>query len=454
MNEIQYKDIFKNPKTIPALKGKSAQARERMLGNANLMQIMQRSAVLINQLMQDEAPYKEQLEQLAVRMVKKMYPVIDEFGIEIEATLGAGNLPPMEPEEPELQMPQPQIPSTDIMNDEIAKRRLINAITQGASIRGALDKPFIEFINAAPDNLLDSYSETLAGIDNSVDKYGETLKKVFGVFHDEQALAMFMAMMAGGNGGGGGEQKGGESEAEFDDDGSIKIRATGLIFPFLIHEIIKGLYEIASIQGFTKSKEVNAATAAAADRLEYEPEDFAVGTHVEEVLSTLYDDVKKKTRTPLVAFEVFLTNLYREDDAAAFVSFIENILNDELTSSQIEWAKDHMYPSSTPLDNNDDDDDDDGGDLVRMSESKQPYRDLEVTDAYIIREFSKNVNPIELKWHRDREDRLVEIIGKTDWKLQLDNQLPTSLNESIFIPAGEWHRLVKGNDKLVLKIYK
>jgi len=71
MNEIQYKDIFRDPETIQNLKGKSAQARERMLGNDNLMRIMQRSAVLINQLMQDEAPYKEQLEQLAVRMVKK-----------------------------------------------------------------------------------------------------------------------------------------------------------------------------------------------------------------------------------------------------------------------------------------------------------------------------------------------------------------------------------------------
>jgi hypothetical protein len=445
MNEIQYKDIFQDPGTIQNLKGKSAQARERMLGNDNLMQIMQRSAVLINQLMQDEAPYKEQLEQLAVRMVKKMYPVIDEFGIEIEATLGMGNLPPKDEdeneEEPNINLPQADIPQVDIMNDEVAKRRLINAITQGASIRGALDKPFIEFINAAPDNLLDSYSETLAGLDNSVDKYGETLKKVFGVFHDEQALAMFMAMMAGGNGGGGGEQKGGESEAEFDDDGSIKIRATGLIFPFLVHEIIKGLYEIASIQGFTKSKEVNAATAAAADRLEYEPEDFAVGTHIQESLEELYNNARVFNK---VAFEVFLTNLYREDDAAAFVAFIENLINNRLTAAQQQWAEDHMEPMA----------EEDDEDMEGMFESKQPYRDLEVTDAYIIREFSKNVNPIELKWHRDREDRLVEIVGKTDWKLQLDNQLPTSLNESIFIPAGEWHRLVKGNGKLTLKIYK
>jgi hypothetical protein len=445
MNEIQNKEILQDPGTIQNLKGKSAQARERMLGNDNLMQIMQRSAVLINQLMQDEAPYKEQLEQLAVRMVKKMYPVIDEFGIEIEATLGMGNLPPKDEdeneEEPNINLPQADIPQVDIMNDEVAKRRLINAITQGASIRGALDKPFIEFINAAPDNLLDSYSETLAGLDNSVDKYGETLKKVFGVFHDEQALAMFMAMMAGGNGGGGGEQKGGESEAEFDDDGSIKIRATGLIFPFLVHEIIKGLYEIASIQGFTKSKEVNAATAAAADRLEYEPEDFAVGTHIQESLEELYNNARVFNK---VAFEVFLTNLYREDDAAAFVAFIENLINNRLTAAQQQWAEDHMEPMA----------EEDDEDMEGMFESKQPYRDLKVTNTYIIREFSKNVNPIELKWHRDREDRLVEIIGKTDWKLQLDNQLPTSLNESIFIPAGEWHRLVKGNGKLTLKIYK
>jgi hypothetical protein len=89
-----------------------------------------------------------------------------------------------------------------------------------------------------------------------------------------------------------------------------------------------------------------------------------------------------------------------------------------------------------------------------MPESTRPYRDLEVTNEYIVREFNKNINPIELKWHRDREDRIVEIIGKTDWKIQLENQLPTSLNESIFIPKGEWHRLVKGNNKLVLKIYK
>ena len=83
-----------------------------------------------------------------------------------------------------------------------------------------------------------------------------------------------------------------------------------------------------------------------------------------------------------------------------------------------------------------------------------PYTDIEVTDTYIIREFNENIDPIELLWHRDDEDRTVEILGETDWKLQLDNELPTSLNESIFIERHQWHRVIKGDGNLRLKIYK
>ena len=83
-----------------------------------------------------------------------------------------------------------------------------------------------------------------------------------------------------------------------------------------------------------------------------------------------------------------------------------------------------------------------------------PYTDIEVTDKYIIREFNENIDPIELMWHRDDEDRTVEVIGETDWKLQLEIQLPTSINQPIFIPRHEWHRAIKGTGNLKLKIYK
>jgi len=85
----------------------------------------------------------------------------------------------------------------------------------------------------------------------------------------------------------------------------------------------------------------------------------------------------------------------------------------------------------------------------------KPYNDIEITDKYIIREFNENIDPIELMWHRDREDRIVEIIEGIDWKIQLEDQLPITLtNSPIFIPKYEWHRVIKGTGNLKLKIHK
>ena len=83
-----------------------------------------------------------------------------------------------------------------------------------------------------------------------------------------------------------------------------------------------------------------------------------------------------------------------------------------------------------------------------------PYTDIEVTDTYIVREFNENIDPIELMWHRDNEDRTLEIVGETNWRIQLDNKLPILLENHIFIPKHEWHRVIKGTGTLKLKIHK
>lgn len=84
----------------------------------------------------------------------------------------------------------------------------------------------------------------------------------------------------------------------------------------------------------------------------------------------------------------------------------------------------------------------------------KPYIDHEVTDNWIIREFTENIDPIELMWHRDDEYRVVESLGKTDWMIQLDNQLPINITEQIEIPRHAWHRLIKGSGNLTVKIHK
>ena len=87
----------------------------------------------------------------------------------------------------------------------------------------------------------------------------------------------------------------------------------------------------------------------------------------------------------------------------------------------------------------------------------RPYKDIEVTNSYVIREFDENIDPIELLWHRDDEDRIVEVLEAGEgWQIQLDNDLPWELepNMSICILRHEWHRVWKGKGTLKLKIHK
>lgn len=82
-----------------------------------------------------------------------------------------------------------------------------------------------------------------------------------------------------------------------------------------------------------------------------------------------------------------------------------------------------------------------------------PYKDT-LIDNELVREFDESIDPIELMWHRDNEDRLISPINKTDWKFQLENNLPIDIKEEIFIPRGVWHRIIKGTGSVKVKIIK
>ncbi len=71
-----------------------------------------------------------------------------------------------------------------------------------------------------------------------------------------------------------------------------------------------------------------------------------------------------------------------------------------------------------------------------------------------LRTFSPNVDDGELKWHRDREDRLVEVLEGEDWYLQMDDEFPKKLvvGEKYYIPEGVYHRVIKGNQELKVLI--
>jgi hypothetical protein len=82
-----------------------------------------------------------------------------------------------------------------------------------------------------------------------------------------------------------------------------------------------------------------------------------------------------------------------------------------------------------------------------------PYSDKQ-SDGSFVRVFDEAIDPMKLIWHRDKKDRNIHVLEGNKWLLQYDNTLPIILkkNEKYFIQAETYHRIIKGNGNLILKI--
>jgi len=84
----------------------------------------------------------------------------------------------------------------------------------------------------------------------------------------------------------------------------------------------------------------------------------------------------------------------------------------------------------------------------------KPYTDIIEADGTTSRLFSASTKPEALKWHMDDEDRIITVLGETNWQFQFEDQLPVPLDRPIFIKRHQWHRLIKGDGPLMISIYK
>lgn len=78
------------------------------------------------------------------------------------------------------------------------------------------------------------------------------------------------------------------------------------------------------------------------------------------------------------------------------------------------------------------------------------------TDKDNIRTIESNVDSAELVWHRDAEDRIIEVIEGNGWQIQIEDCLPFLIYPGMKfeIPMNVYHRVIKGIDNLIIKIYK
>tara|TARA_R110000796_G_scaffold14348_1_gene46803 strand:- start:228 stop:1292 length:1065 start_codon:yes stop_codon:yes gene_type:complete len=335
--------------TQKKLKAKSADSLKQMLGDKSFRQASMDSMKLLQDVMELEGPYRDQLTELAKDIVYKMFPVIEQAGIDIDAEIvdSPQNMKITKQQgEEKIEDKEEAEVALDAVADKsnVDKRRIINSITQGAGIRGT--KAYYLF-----DNAMDIL-ETL-GVK---DKYEELVNNAYGVYDSDEAIAMMMAMLSQGGG-----SQGGESEVDWnEEEDTMTIKAKALTFPILMQEIIKGLYEFVSLQGFTDiAKDKGASITKAVDKVTNEPEDIRYGKFIYDGLRDLVDDYAEN---PNEVRELFFAEVYKLD-SSWFKIFIENVINDQLTSDQKSWVE----RTIKDLENTDEETDEDGDQPIGIS---------------------------------------------------------------------------------------
>ena len=320
----------------------------------------------VQQVKQIESNNEGYLEQLAVELVKKELSLPDDaFQYDVELTSMPGQIDmsgmKKDSEEPEDEDVIEQFGvSEDEAEDDLenfmaafekfdlekAKRRFINSLIQGASKKGHymfhLVKDELENINP---QLLNLY-----GVLMSVNDL------LYWILPDQ------MVMMAAESGQG---MEGKEEVDETTDPPTIK--AKGLFFPILVHELLKGVYEVLGTQGLPDDPKAAEMVMASQDTLPYEIWDLRLGPVIWEKFmdsypEKLYQEDLREIQNYLFSrfsslttdefFDVAKMIMSGSDEGKKIVAKMVDEIIDELKSQDYEDAMSQY--------DDDDDDDDDG----------------------------------------------------------------------------------------------
>ena len=234
-----------------------------------------------NRVLEIEAQNKQALEDLAVKLV------VDEMGIpegdlQFDAKLEKPDTSGMQkkPQEKKKKKKELEFPNFE-MEDEAAKRlqkldlekqkrRFINSLIQGSAKKAHYMYHLIR-------EKLDEINPDLVGLYSIVMAVNDLLYWV-------------MPDMEGMIGGGGAEQAmAGKEELDLETDPPT-IRAKGLMFPILVHEIYKGVMEYVSAHGLPSDPDMAEEVIGMEDTLPAEVWDLRLGPVIWEKFIEAYPD--------------------------------------------------------------------------------------------------------------------------------------------------------------------
>jgi hypothetical protein len=255
-----------------------------------LMQLMMMAMQSLQQVMRIEFRNKEYLENLAVDLVKKEMG-IPEGAMQFDAKLIQGPLSsqegmrtqPTKPKEEDVKKAfkhqddiEEFVDEFEKFNLEKAKRRFINSLIQGASKKGHY---MFELVRDELDRL-DPQLVNLYGVNQSL------MDHLYWVMPDMESMAAS------------GEGQLGQTKVDAQTDPPTVI-ARAATFPLLIHELIKGIYEIFGTHGLPDDPRQAEMVMGSEDTLPAEIWDMRLGPIFWEKFTAaypldLFEDDKKQ----------------------------------------------------------------------------------------------------------------------------------------------------------------
>jgi hypothetical protein len=289
-------------------------------------------------IMSIESAHKDELIELAIEASLDETEVPNDW-YQIEGNLGMPNVDNFrfkpedeDDEEKEEKLQFPSFDVEDLTDEEILelekhKRNIINAIIQGSAKKGhyLFQKPEIKSkLDAIDPSLYGDYLGIMAIID-------------FLYFSQEQMIEMMSQTGQGIAGkvelGDADEEEEGGEEGEYQPD--TKITATGLIFPILCHEIIKGLEEATGRHGLPADPSMRQKVMGQTDTLANEPMQLRIGPEIVEQLRFVLPDEMFDTKNKgLIVF--FKIELYKMP-AKEILGIVGNAISED--SSKVNKAK-------------------------------------------------------------------------------------------------------------------
>ena len=251
-------------------------------------QIMMQMNMLTMQVMRIESEHNEELVDLALDLALEETGT-DRDWYQFDLTLGgtppqSGGFQMKQKEKPKFEIPQ----SFDIdvetdeeqFQSEVDKRNIINLIIQGEAKKGhySFMKP--------------SYMNRLAQIDPQLPSlYRQIMAAADLMYFTMEQMIEMMSQTGQGVAGKVEIQDADEDEDGGEDAPDTKIVAGGLIFPILLHEIIKGLEEAPAREQFSDMDPQRAASVMGqTDILANEPMQLRLGPSVVEMIKYALPD--------------------------------------------------------------------------------------------------------------------------------------------------------------------